>query len=181
MRYRNTMYSITLGPPGLVGTRQTPNGQTQRSFIMKKSIVASAIMVLSLGTAGTAFAERDGDTAVDWGRTAQSQYHRPQWQDSGGYWQRDRRDYQNYQQRRDGRDYRSYNYQRRDGRGAGPDHSYYAGQRLPSYYRHSSYVVNDWHRHRLSAPPYGYHWVQTGRDYVLVAIATGIILQLLLN
>mgnify|MGYP003520550862 CR=1 FL=1 len=30
-------------------------------------------------------------------------------------------------------------------------------------------------------PPRGYHWVQTGGDYVLVAIATGIILQLILN
>jgi len=39
-------------------------------------------------------------------------------------------------------------------------------------------VVNDWRGHRLSAPPRGYHWVQTGSDYVLVAIATGIILQL---
>jgi hypothetical protein len=35
--------------------------------------------------------------------------------------------------------------------------------------------------HHLSAPPRGYHWVQMGGDYVLVAIATGVILQLLLN
>jgi Ni/Co efflux regulator RcnB len=42
-------------------------------------------------------------------------------------------------------------------------------------------VVNDWRGQHLSAPPRGYHWVQTGGDYVLVAIATGIILQLMLN
>jgi Ni/Co efflux regulator RcnB len=42
-------------------------------------------------------------------------------------------------------------------------------------------VVDDWRNHHLSAPPRGYHWVQVGGDYVLVAIATGIILQLLLN
>jgi Ni/Co efflux regulator RcnB len=42
-------------------------------------------------------------------------------------------------------------------------------------------VVEDWRGHRLSAPPRGYHWVQTGADYVLVAIATGVILQLLLS
>jgi Ni/Co efflux regulator RcnB len=42
-------------------------------------------------------------------------------------------------------------------------------------------VVEDWPRHRLSAPPAGYHWVQTGSDYLLVAIATGVIAQLLLN
>jgi Ni/Co efflux regulator RcnB len=66
-------------------------------------------------------------------------------------------------------------------RGAGPNHSYYRGQHLPAEYRQRQYVVNDWRSHRLSAPPRGYQWVQTGGDYVLVAIATGIILQLLLN
>jgi Ni/Co efflux regulator RcnB len=153
-----------------------------KEFIMNKTIVASAIVALSMGTAGSAFAERDGDTAVDWDRSAQSQYHRPQVQHSDGYWQRDHRDNRSYDyRRRDGRNNSGYYYQRRDGRGAGPDHAFYAGQRLPMYYRHGSYVVNDWHRHRLSAPPYGYHWVQTGSDYVLVAIATGIILQLMLN
>lgn len=33
----------------------------------------------------------------------------------------------------------------------------------------------------MSAPPRGYHWVQTGSDYVLVAIATGIIFQILIH
>lgn len=66
-------------------------------------------------------------------------------------------------------------------RGAGPEHSYYRGERMPPQYRTRQYVVEDWRAHRLSAPPRGYHWVQTGSDYVLVAIATGIILQLLLS
>jgi Ni/Co efflux regulator RcnB len=66
-------------------------------------------------------------------------------------------------------------------RGAGPDHQYHRGDRLPAEYRNRSYVVDDWRGHHLSAPPRGYHWVQTGSDYVLVAIATGVILQLLLN
>ena|SRR5665647_113097 len=70
---------------------------------------------------------------------------------------------------------------RQDERGAGPDHNYHRGDRLPAEYRHHNYVVNDWRGHGLSAPPRGYQWVQTGSDYVLVAIATGIILQLLLN
>lgn len=43
-------------------------------------------------------------------------------------------------------------------------------------------VVSDWHRHRgLYAPQRGYHWVQTGNDYALVAIATGIIASVLLS
>jgi Ni/Co efflux regulator RcnB len=69
----------------------------------------------------------------------------------------------------------------RDPRGAGPEHQFRRGDRLPPQYRHRNYVVDDWRGHHLSAPPRGYHWVQVGSDYVLVAIATGIIIQLLLN
>ncbi len=70
---------------------------------------------------------------------------------------------------------------RGEGRGAGPDHSWYRGDRLPYYSRSHHYVVDDWRGHRLSAPPRGYHWVQAGSDYVLVAIATGLIAAILLN
>lgn len=66
-------------------------------------------------------------------------------------------------------------------RGGGPDHAFYRGERLPTYYRSQHYVVTDWHEHGLRSPPRGYHWVQTGGDYLLVAIATGIILELLLS
>ncbi len=66
-------------------------------------------------------------------------------------------------------------------RGAGPDHNFRKGGRLPNEYRNKQYVVNDWRSHRLSAPPRGYQWVQTGGDYVLVAVATGLIAQILLN
>ena len=69
----------------------------------------------------------------------------------------------------------------RGARGAGPDHAFYPGNRLPPYWRTRQYVVEDWRGHRLSAPPRGYHWVQSGGDYLLVAITTGIILQLLLG
>jgi len=66
-------------------------------------------------------------------------------------------------------------------RGAGPSHSWYRGDRLPPQYRSRSYVVDDWRGHRLSAPPAGYHWVQAGGDYVLAAIATGVIAAILLS
>jgi Ni/Co efflux regulator RcnB len=66
-------------------------------------------------------------------------------------------------------------------RGAGPDHNWYRGGRIPPQYRGYQYVVNDWRGHHLSAPPRGYHWVQYGADYVLVAIATGVIMQLILS
>jgi Ni/Co efflux regulator RcnB len=82
-------------------------------------------------------------------------------------------------------DYRNYGYHdggyRGHGRGAGPDHAWYRGDRLPTYYRGRYYVVDDWRGHHLYAPPQGYHWVQAGGDYVLVAIATGIIASILLN
>jgi Ni/Co efflux regulator RcnB len=72
-------------------------------------------------------------------------------------------------------------YDRHDGPGAGPDHAFYRGGRLPPEYHNRQYVVDDWRAHRLSAPPRGYHWVQAGGDYVLVAIATGVIASILLS
>jgi Ni/Co efflux regulator RcnB len=71
--------------------------------------------------------------------------------------------------------------QARYDRGAGPNHDFRPGYRLPPYYRSRQFAVDDWRVHRLSAPPRGYYWVQSGGDYLLVAIATGIIVQLLLG
>lgn len=69
------------------------------------------------------------------------------------------------------------------------DHYYYGargpewhrGGRVPAQYRGHQYVVDNWRDHHLAAPPRGYHWVQVGNDYVLAAIATGLITQLILN
>jgi Ni/Co efflux regulator RcnB len=55
------------------------------------------------------------------------------------------------------------------------------GGRLPPELRHHQYVVSNWRAHRLSAPPRGYHWVQVGPDYVLAAVATGLIVNLMLG
>lgn len=76
---------------------------------------------------------------------------------------------------------RGYDRARNEWRGAGPYRNYYRGGRLPPQFNHRHYVVNDWRGHRLSAPPRGYHWVQTGSDYLLVVIATGVIVQMLLD
>ena len=67
------------------------------------------------------------------------------------------------------------------GRGAGPHHNFYKGDRLPSEYRSRQYVIDNWRAHHLSAPPRGYYWVQAGGDYVLAAIATGLIAQIVLS
>jgi Ni/Co efflux regulator RcnB len=108
----------------------------------------------------------------------------------------ERRDFRNEQreERHDYRDarreaHRDYRDDRRDdrrderhgARGAGPRHDLYRGQRLPSNYHNRQYVVDNWRSHRLSAPPRGYHWVQVGGDYVLAAVATGIIASVLLG
>lgn len=58
---------------------------------------------------------------------------------------------------------------------------FHRGGRIPQEYRNRQYVVDDWRAHRLSPPPRGHHWVQVGADYVLIAIATGIIVQLVLS
>ncbi|WP_394788966.1 RcnB family protein [Rhodoferax sp.] len=90
------------------------------------------------------------------------------------------------------------NAMRRDGHGASPrgmdqrnapndrqfgahGPQFYRGGHIPAEYRNREYVVDDWRAHRLSQPPRGHHWVQVGPDYVLVAIATGIIAQLVLS
>ena len=55
------------------------------------------------------------------------------------------------------------------------------GHRLPSELRVRQYVVNDYRGHHLPAPSYGHQWVQVGGDYVLAAIATGIIASVILS
>ena len=92
----------------------------------------------------------------------------------------DRRDWERDHRRDDRRDGRRDD-RFDDRRGAGPDHRWVKGYRVPPQYRGQQYVVQDWRGHRLSAPPRGYHWVQYGGDYMLVAIASGVITQLLLN
>ena len=82
--------------------------------------------------------------------------------------------------RNDGRYDRHDGYDRR-GPGAGPDRDFYRGGYLPREYRSRQYVVDDWRGHHLRQPPRGYHWVQTGGDYVLAAIATGVITAIILN
>lgn len=43
-------------------------------------------------------------------------------------------------------------------------------------------IIRDYESYRLRPPPRGYHWVRDdGGDYVLVAIATGIILDYVLH
>ena len=57
--------------------------------------------------------------------------------------------------------------------------SWRRGGHLPPYYR--SYVVHDYHHYHLRQPPRGYAWYRVGDDYLLAAIATGIIFDIINN
>ena len=136
---------------------------------MNRKTIVSAILAITMSTGGLAFGQGSGERN-DRGRNERAQ-------DNG---QQDHRD----SRQSNGREPqgRGQNDGQRDGqRGAGPNHQFRQGDRLPAEYRNRQYVVDDWRGHQLSAPPRGYHWVQSGGDYILVAIATGVILQLLLN
>ncbi|MEJ5991126.1 RcnB family protein [Ramlibacter sp. PS3R-8] len=57
---------------------------------------------------------------------------------------------------------------------------FYRGGYLPHNYRHSSYYVSNWNTYpALYAPPYGYQWVHVGNEFLLVAVTTGLIANLL--
>ncbi|MES2632937.1 MAG: RcnB family protein [Pseudomonadota bacterium] len=70
---------------------------------------------------------------------------------------------------------------RHDWRGAGPGYRYYRGDHLPYEYRQRRYVIQDWRPYYLYAPPRGYYWVHWGDDFLLVEVATGLIVQILLG
>jgi Ni/Co efflux regulator RcnB len=143
---------------------------------MNKKIIIAAVLAAYVGAIGAASAQDRGNHYGNDKRDRGDQRddHR---NDRG----RDNdRDNDRGERRNDRRDY-AHNDSRGNDRGAGPRHDLRKGGRLPAEYRSRQYVVDDWRGHRLSAPPRGYHWVQTGGDYVLVAIATGVIASLLLN
>jgi Ni/Co efflux regulator RcnB len=62
----------------------------------------------------------------------------------------------------------------------GYDHArFYRGGFLPYAYRQPAYYI-DWRTYPgLYAPPYGYQWMQVGDDFLLVALASGLIANLL--
>ena len=137
---------------------------------MKSKIIISSIMIVTLLASSAAFAQGH-DRGGDHGRSEHAQRGGPghdrghpgnsnKYGDKHGY-------------KHDGR--------HDNGRGAGPKHNFYKGGYIPREYRGHQYVVNDWRSHRLTPPPRGYHWVQTGGDYVLIAISTGLIAQIILG
>lgn len=165
---------------------------------MKRLVLAIAAMAAVAGPLAIA------TTAQAQGRGDQREYrdnrqnnrgdYRDNRQNNRGDYRNDRRDYRpdnrrNDNQRWDNRRYNGY-YLGNSWYYGAPQASYYnrydyrpdyrAWQRggyLPPAYR--GYVVNDYGRYRLRPPPRGYHWVRANDDYILAAIATGLILEVI--
>lgn len=160
-----------------------------------------------LAMAALAAATFAAPLAVSTDASAQRRDHRDdRWDRDGDYDNRDdRRDERRaYREgRRDGRDDRrsdrrrdrwddrrhnGYNYRGQWYYGPPPaaygdvDYGYRnwrRGERLPRYYR-DHYRSVDYRHHRLRPPPRGYHYVRDDRgDYLLVGIATGVILGII--
>jgi Ni/Co efflux regulator RcnB len=140
---------------------------------MNTKLIASAVIALTLAASGSAMAQR-GDRGNDHNDRNDHGQQQAQQHNDGPRGDDHRNDNNN-------RMYDARNFRRDDHRGGGPRHDLRRGQRLSQEYRDNRYVVNDWRARRLSAPPRGQHWVQAGNDYVLAAIATGVITQILLS
>lgn len=60
-----------------------------------------------------------------------------------------------------------------------PHQQWQRGHVVEPRYRDDRYWVTDWRTRQLSAPPPDHRWLRINGDYVLVAIATGVITTIL--
>jgi Ni/Co efflux regulator RcnB len=132
---------------------------TSKVYMKNISISACALAVAALLGSNLSFADERGH-----GRDEENRHGR-QWEDQ--------RNDHGYDQR-DGR----WNDRRPDYNARGPD--FRRGGYITREYRDRAYEV-DYREHHLSRPPYGHRWVQVGADYVLIAIATGVIANIILS
>jgi len=154
---------------------------------MKKFLtaaIAATLAMSSLGVASAAEAQSRGAYEQRQDRR-DDRNDRREWRqdnrDDRREWRQDRRD-DRREARQDRRAYAHWQQsQRRYNAGR-----YYAprgyqtrqwsyGQRMPSYYRSNQYVVSNYGQYGLRAPPRGYHYVRSGNDVVLAAVAGGLI------
>ncbi|MES2878511.1 MAG: RcnB family protein, partial [Pseudomonadota bacterium] len=106
----------------------------------------------------------------------------PRYEGQRDHWRNERRDERHF----DHRDDRRYGYpgmHQNDRRfyynAHGPE--FRRGGYIPREYRSRQYYVTDYRMHHLRPPPRGQQWVQVGPDYVLIAIATGLIVHMVLS
>ena len=155
---------------------------------MKSRTLVSALLAATLGLSSlSAFAQpndRRGDKHNDVRVIVQPVQHVERRDDR----RNDRFDRRN-DRRNDRFDRRDDHRDARNNRDFRNNHRYYnarspefrRGHYIPYEYRHRQYFVVDHRGHRLAPPPRGHQWVQVGTDYVLIAIATGLIANIILN
>lgn len=175
---------------------------TQKGSPMKSTAIACALAAGALGFGSLSYAQgydgrgdRDGwrgdSQRADRGDRHHRGEQRAERRDNRQEWraaQRQQRQYDRHNQyvQQPRQQYGQYDAYRQYGQRSqwtSHAHRYQRGDHLPYQYRQRQYYVNDWRsNHRLYAPPQGYQWVQAdGGDFLLVAIATGLIANLLLN
>jgi Ni/Co efflux regulator RcnB len=139
---------------------------------MKKiSASVCALAVAALLSSSLSFAdERGRQDEYQQGNGRGQGQNRGQGHDRG----RDNRRFDGQFDQRDGR----WNDRRPEYNARGPE--FHRGGYISHEYRSRAYEV-DYREHRLSRPPLVHRWVQVGADYVLIAIATGVIVNIILN
>lgn len=61
-------------------------------------------------------------------------------------------------------------------------HDFRRGERIDVVYLERRYYVDDYRGHHLAPPPHGHRWIRSDDGkYILVAVATGIIADILLH
>ncbi|MDO9252840.1 MAG: RcnB family protein [Hydrogenophaga sp.] len=166
---------------------------------MKSRTLVSALLAATLGLSSlSAFAQpndRRGDKHNDVRVIVQPVQHVERRDDrrNDRFDRRDDRRDDRFDRRNDRRndrfDRRDDHRDARNNRDFRNNHRYYnarspefrRGHYIPYEYRHRQYFVVDHRGHRLAPPPRGHQWVQVGTDYVLIAIATGLIANIILN
>lgn len=151
---------------------------------MKSTAIVCALAA-SMGFASLSYADDNDRRGRGNEQRSEQRGHNDRHNDRDGR-HADRRDHDNRQGYYNGnhQGQRGYNYSNarndRHYHGArGPQ--FHRGRHIPAEYRSRQYYVNDWRGHRLSAPPRGHQWVQVGTDYALIALATGLILNIALT
>ena len=147
---------------------------------MKKILTAAIAATLALSSVGLASAA-EAQTRGNYEQRQDRRDDRREDRNDRREWRQDNRD-DRREFRQDQRAYgrwqqsqRRYNAGRYHAPRGYAQRDWAYGQRMPSYYRSNQYVVNDYSRYGLRAPPRGYHYVRSGNDVVLAAIAGGLI------
>jgi|SRR5476649_1356195 len=142
---------------------------------MKKTMLAFVITLFSASVCLSTLSYADGR---DGGPQGQQQ-----WQRQGGQDRGDHRD-QGGPGRQDGHGDRGHNGGPRGGERdhfAWNGHDFRRGHPAPRRFRGDEYRVNDWRERGLREPPRGEHWAYVDGNYVLIAVATGIITSIILD